>query len=71
MCDIAQWNVHVLYPHRLNDPIKSKMKFVFSTDNPFGQEEKVMAGSLQLNDATMQDLRDEFHSGYLENSGGP
>merc|ERR1712010_237263 len=27
------------------------------------------AGSLQLNDATMQDLRDEFHSGYLENSG--
>ena len=55
---------------RVNDPIKSKMKFVFSTDNPFGKEEKVMAGSLQMDDATMRDLRDEFHSGYIENNGG-
>merc|ERR1712046_512387 len=53
----------------VNDPIKSKMKFVFSTDNPFGKEEKVMAGSLQMDDATMRDLRDEFHSGYIENNG--
>ena len=58
------------FDDRVNDPIKSKMKFVFATDNPFGKEEKVMAGSLQMDDATMRDLRDEFHSGYIENNGG-